>query len=159
MLAAFAAFLVASQPVGSADTADVGRTAWLVATVGHSEWCPAGNVRLDLRTGGYAFTARAERRFCGKAGLEHRGMGRLRAGRLAAVRTAYLRVLTEGVESRSCRDGRGPERLILSNGGTPILLVADGKTMVSAPDNEGCWSSAATALHELLDDTFHSTQP
>jgi len=159
MLAVFAAFLAVSQPAGSADTAFLGRTEWVVATVGHSEWCPAGNVRLDLRTGRYALTPRAPRRVCGDVGLERPViMGRLRAERLEAVRAAYRRVLAQGVENPICRHGRRPDTIIISNGGTPILLVATGATMVSAPNDQSCWGKATTALHDLLDETFGTTQ-
>lgn len=43
---------------------DPQRTAIILGTVGQSEWCPAGNVRIDLETGDYVLTARAPRAVC-----------------------------------------------------------------------------------------------
>lgn len=61
----------------------------IFATVGHSEWCPAGNVRIDLRTGDYALTPRAARAVCRDPKLvrpiEH---GQVDAERLSAIREA-----------------------------------------------------------------------
>lgn len=157
MLSLLAAALAAGQPGPSADPDFPHRTAWIVATVGHSEWCPAGNVRLDLVSGRYALTPRASRRVCDEAGLERPVTeGRLDADRLAAVRAAYRRVLAEGLESPACADGGRPERLVISNGGPQILLLATGAETGLAPDDLSCWSDAAFALHDALDEAFES---
>jgi hypothetical protein len=117
-------------------------------------------VRLDLRTGQYLFTARAPRRVCTDAGLERPArIGTLRAGRLEAVRTAYLRALSEGLEKPACRNGGRPEEIVVSNGGRPILVLATGSGTGSAPDNPACWSAAASALHDALDRIFDSIEP
>lgn len=159
MLSLAAALLAASQPAPSSATVALGRTAWVFSTVGHSEFCPPGHVRLDLTTGRYALTARAPRRVCNEARLERPvSMGRLGAGRLAAVRAAYLRILTEGFMSRACRNGERREEIVVNNGGTPILVLATGAETGSAPDDLGCWSDAASALHHVLDDAFRSAQ-
>ena len=157
MLTAFAALVAASQAAPPPNSLDLGRTAWIVATVGHSEWCPAGNVRLDLISGRYAFTPRAARRVCNDSGLERPvNLGRLDTQRLAAVRAAYLRVWGEGLESSACQEGRRPESIIISNGGTPILVLATGGMTVSAPDDLSCWTEAAWALQDELDEAFSS---
>lgn len=154
MLTALAALLAAAQPAPSASPT-LGRTAWLVATVGHSEWCPPGNLRLDLRSGQYRFAARASRRRCGDPRLERPvRSGTLAAARLAAVRSAYLRVLREGLTRPACRNGGRPDQIVIDNGGTPVLLVATGAATASAPDQLGCWSEAARALSGLLDRLF-----
>jgi hypothetical protein len=155
MLWLLAALAAAGQSEASADSAFVHRTAWIVATVGHSEWCPAGNVRLDLVTGRYALTPRASRRVCGEAGLERPVTeGRLDADRLAAVRAAYLRVLAEGLENPECAEGPPTDRIVVSNGGTPILVLATGAETGSPPEDLTCWSDAAFALHDALDEAF-----
>lgn len=132
----------------------LGRTAWIFSTVGHSEWCPAGNVKLDLRTGRFELTPRADRRVCGDHSLQRPiKMDKLNGAKLGALRTAYLRVLAEGVESHACRYGE-PHDIIINNGGVPILIVATGYATRSAPDDWGCWSEAANSLHELLNHAF-----
>jgi hypothetical protein len=153
MLPFLAAALSAAQPPSPAPA--LGRTAWVFATIGHSEWCPAGNVRLDLVSGRYALTARAERRVCLQHGLERPVMtARLRGPRLDLLRAAYRRVLAEGLESPECRNGKHPDAIVVSNGGTPILVVATGVLTVAASDDLACWSGAVKALHGALDETF-----
>ena len=159
MLSLLAAIFAASQPAPSGHIAVLGRTAWIVATVGHSEWCPPGNVRLDLRTGRYLFTARAPRRVCTDARLERpTRTGTLSAARLEAVRTAYFRALSEGLEKPVCRDGGRLEEIVISNGGTQVLVLATGSETGSAPDDLTCWSAAASALHDALDRIFDSIE-
>jgi hypothetical protein len=160
MLSALAVLLLASPSAASSEASALGRTAWIAATVEHSEWCPAGNVRLHLRTGRYALTRRAPRRACQDARLERPvRTGSLDSGRLAAVRAAALRVVAEGMESPACRDGERPEDITVSNGGTPTLILTTGFATGSAPDDLSCWSDAAAALHDLLDETFASDRP
>ena len=157
MSALLAAFIAAGQPAPPAEAFGPGRTAWIFSTVGQSEWCPAGNVRLDLRTGEYAFTATAAREVCYDSDLERPvTTGTLGADDLAAVRAAYSLAQADGLEQPVCRDGGRPERLIISNGGPHILLVASGAITMSAPDDLSCWSDAALALHDLLDEEFAS---
>ncbi|HYI39089.1 MAG TPA: hypothetical protein VE053_02095 [Allosphingosinicella sp.] len=155
MLAALAALLLSSQSAEPAKPPALGRTAWIVATIEHSEFCPAGNVRLSLRTGRYALVRRASRPVCHDAGLE-RPVVRdiLDPKRLAAIRAAALRVVAEGFESPACRDGNPPEDITISNGGTPTLILTTGFATGSAIDDLSCWSDSATALHDLLDETF-----
>ena len=152
-----AAMLMTGAPA-SAQTAEgpaVGRTAWLFSTVGHSEWCPAGNVTVDLRTGRYSLTKRAARRVCGQPMLERPvTKGTLDGRRLTSVRAAYMRVLTDGLESEVCREGRRPDTIVISNGGTPTLLLVTGAFTATAPDNLACWSDAANTLHDVLDHIF-----
>ena len=157
MLSMAAAVLAASQPTADAKPPSLGRTAWIVATVEHSEWCPAGNVRLHLRTGRYSLTRRAQRQVCGGTIERPVRTGTLDRERLAAIRAAAARVMTEGFESPACENGGRPEDIIVSNGGTPILVLTTGFATGSAVDDLSCWSEAATALHDLLDETFDST--
>lgn len=146
-----ALMLVPSQAV----PAGAEQTATIFSTIGHSEWCPAGNVQLDLRTGDYVLTARAPRPICHDADLERpREKGRLDQARLLAVRESYRRVQAEGVSQ--CRAGCG-EAVVISNGGTPILVLTNGVGTVAAPDYLGCWSRAASDLHHALDEAFRSS--
>jgi hypothetical protein len=147
------------QPALAESTASLGQTAWVFSTVEQSEWCPAGNVRLDLRTGQFAFTARASRQLCQQVGLERPiRIGTLDTQGLTPIRAAYLRVVSEGLVNPDCRDGRRPEELIVSNGGMRVLVVTTGAATASPPDELGCWSEAARALQDALDDTFSALQ-
>src|SRR3954470_18410825 len=93
-----AILLSAAQPL-PAPPLGLGRTAWLFATIGHSEWCPPGNVRLDLVTGLYAVTGRAAQQVCHRRGLERPVVtARLGGARLDALRAAYRRAVAEGLE-------------------------------------------------------------
>src|SRR5258708_28858776 len=103
------ALAVASLFIGEPKTLGVGQTAWVFSTVGQSEWCPAGNVMLDLRTGRYSLTPRAPRGVCNDPKLERPVThGTLAGGQLASARSAYLRAVSEGLKSSACRNGRHP---------------------------------------------------
>ena len=131
---------------------DVG-TAVVFGTVGHSEWCHAGNVRVDLETGRYALTHRAPRAVCQDAGLERPiSEGRLDVAQLRALEQAFQRAVRHGLND--CRAGARPDDVIVSNGGVPVLVVTDGRGTASAPTELNCWSDAGRALHRLLDATF-----
>jgi hypothetical protein len=154
---AFLAALAAAQPAPAPPAPAIGGTAWVFATIEHSEWCPAGNVRLDLRTGRYELTNGAPRRVCNDRNLERPvTRGRLPAPRLADLRAAWLRALNDGLEDPACRDGGRPPRIVIGAGSKPILVVTSGLQTVSPPENRGCWSEAANALHNLLDRQFRA---
>ena len=147
-----AALLSATAP-----SMGIGRTAWAFSTVGQSEWCPAGNVMLDLRTGHYELTPRAPRSVCNKPALQRPiRRGTLSARQLAPLRAAYLRALREGLEKPVCQGGGLPEstEVIIDNGGLRVLVVTDGSRSISAPDALGCWTHAAMDLKDLLDRVF-----
>jgi hypothetical protein len=161
MLLIAATLLAASQPASELNGQPLGQTAQIFSTVGHSEFCPAGNVRLDLRTGQYAFTARAPRRVCNNMRLERPSTtGTLDAQRLAALRAAFQRVLNEGISSVACREGRRPRDIIMiTNGGIPILVLTTGSETMSASTDLICWSDAANSLHAALEEAFPSPLP
>jgi hypothetical protein len=155
---AYRCLLAANQSAPS-NPDGLGHSAWVFATVEHSEWCPAGNVRLDLQTGRYAFTAGAPHSICHGAGLERPvTTGRLAADRLAAIRAAAARARTEGFVHPSCRGGPRRDEIVVNNAGRPILVLTNGAGTASAPEMWSCWSTAASALYALLDDTFRSVQ-
>ncbi|MGZ9100424.1 MAG: hypothetical protein ACXW3O_12035 [Brevundimonas sp.] len=133
------------------------RTAVVLGTVGQSEWCPAGNVRVDLETGEYALTARAPRAVCQDLDLERPIVeGRLDGSRLRALQQAFQRTITDGLND--CRGGRHPDEIIISNGGLRVLVVTHGRATDAAPTDLSCWTEAARALHDLLDETFPSSR-
>jgi hypothetical protein len=150
MLSLLASLMVfaASPPV-----ADRPGTAVVFATVGESEWCPAGNVRVDLRTGDYAFTATAPRTVCQDETLERRvSEGRLYGAQLRVLRQDFQRTVSDGLNL--CRNGRAPEETIFSNGGLHVLVVTDGRRTDAAPTDLSCWTPAAWSLHDRLAETF-----
>ena len=159
MLSLIAALWIAAQPAPPPppppNVAALGRTAWVFATVGHSEWCPAGNVRIDLQTGTYALTARAPQGVCHRVGLERPvTTGRLDAARLAPVRAAAARVLTEGFVHPSCRGGPRRDEIVVSNAGTPVLVLTNGAGTAAAPDDLSCWSAAASAFYASIEEAL-----
>jgi hypothetical protein len=154
MIPLFVALVATVQPV-LPKPVTLGRTAWIFSTIGQSEFCPPGNVTVDLTTGRYTLTARAARRMCDQQGLERPvRRGKLVGASLARLRAAYLRVVREGFDNAVCSEGRKPQDIIISNAGTPIVVLATGGGIGSAPDDLSCWSEAATALHDELDKTF-----
>lgn len=154
MLPLFAALVLIGQPSAPSDNFKPRRTATVFSTVGQSEWCPAGNVWLDLSTGEYTFTARAPRRTCHDPLLERpTRKGRLHPARLTALRSNHQRAQAEGLDA--CQDGR-EGRIIVSNGGKQILVLTSGVGATAAPDKLGCWTEAALSFHRALGDTFPS---
>ena len=152
-----AATLAVVQPGSATNPETLGRTAWIFATIGHSEFCPPGDVMIDLRSGRYSLTARAPRRICERRDLERPvRKGRLVYTSLARLRSAYLRVLAEGLDDADCHKpkGPGPQMIVINNGGTPTMVLATGRETGAAPDDLNCWSKAATALHDVLDEVF-----
>jgi hypothetical protein len=128
----------------------------IVASVGHSEWCwPPGTVRLSLATGRYSVVPSPRWRTCRRPVSPGRiRTGVLAPGDLAAVRDAWRRASSGGLEDPACSNGGQPPRVIISNGGGRTLSVVQGRMTASPPRNEGCWSDAASRLHRLLDDKF-----
>lgn len=110
---------------------------------------------IDLRTGRYTLTVRAPRDVCNKVGLERpTETGKLAGESLARLRAAHSRVLMKGFENPACLDGGKPKDFIITNAGTPIVVLATGIDTGSAPDDFSCWSEAASALHDALEDAF-----
>jgi hypothetical protein len=154
----FAAAVASAAPA----PAPLGKTAWVFATVGNSEWCPAGNVRLDLVKGTYALTPRASRRVCQDRDLERPVLnGKLGKTDLAAARAAYARAVAEGLHDPTCR--RDKDTFIaIYNGGAKLMVVATGQRTSGASSDINCWSPAADALYETLNDIYrpyHADHP
>ena len=131
------------------------RTESVFATVGHSEWCPAGNVLVDLATGHFDHTPTAPRPTCADATIKRPVQsGTLAPSDLSKLRAAFQRGQSEGLQSEECRTGKPIENIIVSNGGRPVLLLNDGRSTAIAPEDPSCWSAAASNLHNLLDELF-----
>lgn len=154
MFAFLAALMLVSQQAATQDPP----AATIYSTVGHSEWCPAGKVELELDTGKFEFTPRASRRVCQKSGPNRPVVqGVLESSRLEAVRKAYRRAETEGLGK--CGVGGTAEPALESKAGKQILVLMTGTGTTAPPDDINCWSEAAQALQDILEDTFRSSQP
>jgi hypothetical protein len=64
----------------------------------------------------------------------------------------------DGLASRDCQPGKKLTKFVISNGGTPVMVLTTGRNTFSAPDELSCWSDAADALHHALDDAFPSAR-
>jgi hypothetical protein len=112
-------------------------------------------VRIDLQTGTYALTDRAPQGICHQVGLERPvTTGRLAGARLAAIRAAAARVLTEGFAHPSCRGGPRRDEIVVSNAGTPVLVLTNGAGTAAAPDDLTCWSAAASAFYASIEEAL-----
>ena len=155
MLPLLTALMILSQPASPAEISTLRGKTTVFSTVGQSEWCQPGNVWLDLRTGKYAFTARAPRRVCNDNQMERPvRRGRLERTSLSTIRGAFQRVRAEGLDA--CRDGSEPQQIMFSNGGIRILALTSGTVTTTAPGDLSCWSEAAHQLHRALDGAFPS---
>lgn len=155
MIPAFLFILATAQLTGAANTDGLGASSLIMATVGHSEWCPAGDVRLELGSGRYLLTPRAPRATCNDPGLKRpTRRGALARPDLDRLRAAALRAQTEGMLNPDCRDGGKPQELVISNGGAPRLVLSTERGLFWASENLGCWSKAGRDLHKVLDEVL-----
>jgi len=127
----------------------------ILSTVGHSEWCPPGSVRVDLDTGRYLLAPRAPRATCNEPSRRPAvRRGALAGATLERVRAASLRLQADGMLNPDCRAGGKPRTLVITNGGTPRLTLSTDQGVVWAPDDLSCWSEAGRNLHEALEEIF-----
>ena len=78
--------------------------------------------------------------------------GKLEATRLSAIRDAWPPVQKGGLNI--CR--RGESGGVISNAGTPIMVLTSGVRTIAAPQEYGCWSKAGSALYRAIDDSFET---
>jgi hypothetical protein len=133
---------------------DAQRSGTLIADVQLSEWTPPGQVALDLATGNYQLTPARPRRAVRGTPPPASRRSTLGAAQLAEIRAAADAALAEGLDR--CADGRMPPEVIVSNAGTPRLVLTRGSGISSAPDDLGCWTGSAQRLHQLLERNFDS---
>ncbi|HEX8525641.1 hypothetical protein [Allosphingosinicella sp.] len=133
-----------------------GSHALIVADVAMSEWIPPGQMTLDLRTGRYEIVPAPPRSGARPAPRGRTRRGALAPAPLAQARRAWHSALSEGLEHTRCRSGGPPPRIVVSNAGTPRMVLAGSDRTVSAPGQMGCWSASAERLHTLLETLFDS---
>lgn len=148
---------VAASPIhASAREAGSSRSESVFATVGHSEWCPPGTVRLDLGTGRYTVTAPRTWRTCRRPPYRSRVRTAVLVGdALVDVRIAYQDAVGLGLDNPACRNGRRPDAVVIGNDGILTLRLTRGGRTTSPPSDLTCWSEAARHLHRVLDNAFN----
>lgn len=145
------AVLVAAALVSPSNPAAVQATndsAAVFALIDLNEWCPGGSVYLDLKTGSYMLYPRLARATCAdrlfSVAVEQGALG---APALERVRRAY-------VEARRAGLRRAPCDVVVSNGGPEAVVITAPGFSDTTPEEEGCWSEAAVALHRELFEIF-----
>ena len=127
----------------------------LVASIGHSEWCPPGTVQLDLMSGRYIVTAPRTWRTCRRPAWDRRTRtGMLPSLDLVPLHVTYDMAMIGGLEHPLCRVGGRPEQIVISNGGRPVMRLTDRGRTTAAPDDRTCWTGAASRLQCLLEIAF-----
>lgn len=127
----------------------------LVASVGHSEWCPPGTVQLDLMTGHYTVTAPRDWRTCRRPSWALRTRaGMMTSLELVPIQVTFQNAIEGGLEHPLCRIGRRPEQIVVSNGGTPVMRLTERGRTTAAPNDRTCWTGAASRLQCLLETAF-----
>jgi hypothetical protein len=118
------------------------------ALIDSNEWCPGGSVYLDLSTGSFMLYRRSPRPACTdpklELAVEH---GILRAAALKQMRAAYAKARRAGLRRPKCD-------MIVSNGGREALVITAPNFSDTTPEELGCWSGEATALHDAFLDVF-----
>jgi hypothetical protein len=132
----------------------------LVASVGHSEWCPPGTVQLDLMTGRYTVTAPRNWRTCRRPNWPRRTRtGVMTSLELVPIQVTFENATEGGLEHPLCRNGGHPEQIVISNGGTPVMRLTERGRTTAAPSDQTCWTGAASRLKCLLDAAFDPGDP
>lgn len=123
-------------------------SAAVFALITENEWCPGGSVFLDLRTGSFMLHPRLTRPACADpkvvVTVEH---GTLHAPVLKRIQSAYAAARRAGLRRDKCD-------FIVSNGGPEVVVITAPGFAATTPEDEGCWSKEATALHHELFEAF-----
>ena len=118
------------------------------ALLDKNEWCPAGSVYLDIRRGSFLLHPRRLTRECTDPRMDATvEQGRLTADKLRPLQAAFR-------EARRAGLGRDECALVVSNGGREVLAITGAGFYAITPEEEGCWSEAAEALHRALFEVF-----
>jgi hypothetical protein len=149
---------IAALLLGAGSGGSVRQDGIIVSTVAKSEWTPAGEVRLDLRTGRYDLR-HAPSRLAPQAPVRIT-RGRLGSSELRPLRDAAAAARAEGLIHQACRDGGPPPQIVISNGGPEYLALSRSGERLEAHRDLGCWTEAAQYLEQLLEATFgHRARP
>lgn len=132
--------LLSAQPL----YAQEGGSAVVFALIDKNEWCPGGSVYVDLDTGSFMLSPRLQRFACENPKARSRiERGTLSQKQLLELRSAYSEARQAGLGRKSCE-------LVISNGGPEALIINGPAFSAATPQNEGCRSEEAKALHGKL---------
>lgn len=153
IVASFA--LAASGHGGPGSASAPARSETITANVDMSEWGPPGEVSLDLGSGRYELTA-APRRGSRASGAVRVRRATLAAAQLEQVRAAFAAARAQGLTEPVCEAGGAPPRIVISNAGTPYMVLTGERGTLTASKDRGCWTGTAQRLHDILEATFAS---
>lgn len=133
--------LLSSQTLAAQDDDSSGS---VFALIDRNEWCPGGSVYLDLESGSFLLYPRQPRPACADLNSTPAvERGSVAGEDLRILRAAHLEARRAGLEKENCE-------LVVSNGGPEALVITGPAFSAITPENEGCWSDEATALHNEL---------
>lgn len=142
-------------PAAFAQERGPGPPVTIEASVGHSEWCRNGTVRLNLATGRYLVRAPRTWLSCRRPAWRRAvSTGILPAGDLRAVREAWRRAEAEGLDNPACRNGGRPPQIVIMNTYPWTLRLTNGRRTSAAPNDLSCWSEAARQFELTLEHLF-----
>ena len=145
-----AALLVAAAPDTTPRV-----SAMIISTIGQSEWCPAGDVRLELSTGSFVLRALTRSPDCNSQSFERPvTQGVLGASDLERVRVAALKVQADGLVRLECRRGGKPGQVVISNDGPRHLALSTDHGLSWTPEDLSCWTESGLDLHRTLEEVF-----
>jgi hypothetical protein len=152
-----ASFALAASGHGSLESAAAPvRSESITANVDMSEWGPPGQVSLDLRSGRYELTPAAPRRGSRPSDTFRVRGATLAAAQLEQVRAAFAAARAQGLTEPVCEAGGAPPRIVISNAGTPFMVLTGERGTSTASKDLGCWTGSAQTLHNILETTFAS---
>lgn len=121
------------------------------ATVGWSEWCPPGFVMVDLEIGRFEWIAQLRQPECAQANSRLIVKGQLPPNQLGTLQAAAAKARETGLIRSECKESKPLPEIAVSNAIGPYILVLSGsRNSMSAPNDIGCWNSAATNLRNIL---------
>ena len=142
LLAISVASLLLSQP--ALGRPQENQSGAVFALIDSNEWCPGGSVYLDLKTGSFLLFPRLSRPSCADSSsnvaVERGTLPPLVLNRLRPILAEARRA---GLQRDRCD-------VVVSNGGPETLAITTPGFSDKTPDELGCWSEEATALHREI---------
>ncbi len=130
----------------------------LISTIDHSEWGDPSRLRVDLDTGTYSIVYGTDYKPDSRGRSRGRPFsGKLNAESLDGLNAMVARTQESGLTDEECAatTRRERDRMIITNGGTPLIkLMLNGSKAASYEDLE-CWTDEANKLHNHLLDLFN----
>lgn len=120
----------------------------ITAKIDASEWDPPVYLWLNPESGAFSVT-----QIDPPTGRRGRKFVPFRSGALSPhqrveVQAAFRMAVAKGLGNARCKE------IVISNAGPRSLTVTLGKKIMSSPVEEGCWSSEARSLNDILTRLF-----